>query len=157
MWTAVVGVSLMAACGEGEPEPRPSTPTPTRPPVTITCNAALNAGSSPYTVEGNVLRLGSGSQALELQRAAAGSPDMPVYGTWTIPVGPMTGDPALLARAQLKIVAKMRIESGRVTVTSECSSTGGNTTATASSAATVTSSALTVHASAQDQKTLTIP
>lgn len=113
--------------------------------TTYTCNANLTASTSTYVVSGSSLTLTTGGQTVTLTRLSAGSSTAePIYGGWQLP----SSDSNVL---DLTAVGSLDIEPGKVTVSTICSALGHNpTTATATSAATITDTTLVIQQNESD-------
>ena len=104
----------------------------------LSCSASTTLGPIDYVVNGSSLDISVGTQTATLTREASGSGDRSLYGTWALPPATYTGDPALIAKAQLSSHATFKIEDGRVTVTNTCSSKWAKITVSVTSPATIT-------------------
>ena len=123
----------------------------------LSCSASTTLGPIAYLVNGSSLDISVGTQSATLTREAAGSGDRSLYGTWALPPVTYTGDPALIARAQLSSHATFKIEDGRVTVTNTCSSKWAKITVSVTSPATITDTTFESLEAHEDSREWTSP
>jgi hypothetical protein len=99
----------------------------------FTCSAQISPSSFDYEVDGNVMHISNATAAQDVARVGTGTG---VQGSWLLDEVDDNG---------FHVTLTMRIEANRVSAIAQCSRSGRRGMATASSSATVTDSAVTIH------------
>lgn len=120
--------------------------------VLFTKDATTSQSIASYEVKDGVLTRTSAGQRIDLRRLEGGSEELPVYGSWALPTVPINGDPDFMERTGLKIDTSVRIEKGRISVSSKCSCKWATIHASASSPAKITDSTISTLESHEDSR-----